>query len=277
MVYIILFFLLLLAIYDSNNNIDISEYKIKSNKIPMEFNNFKILQLSDLHNKKFGKDNKILVDKINNISPDIIVITGDMLTRNNNEYSTFLNLVTELTKKYKIYFILGNHEQKIKLCDKKIYELFKQIEDLGVILLDNKMIKITKNDSYINIYGLYISLKYYQYRQKHTFELKDIENSIGKLNSEDFNILLTHNPFFFKTYALWGADLTLCGHVHGGIIKVPFIGGVLSPERKFFPKYYEGTYLIDKHTLIVSRGLGVGKTMFRLFNRPELPLIILSN
>lgn len=268
------------SVYNSNNNICVSEYKIKSSKVPNNFSGFKILQLSDLHNKSFGNKNKNLIKKINKISPDIIVITGDMIVRQKDDYSVFLDLTSELSKLYKIYYISGNHEQKASLRNKKIDELFNSIKNMGVTVLDNNMVQLVRGSSYINLYGIMIDLKYYKYDNSLKdvyFKQKQVENIIGVADEKDFNILLAHNPFYFEAYALWGADITLSGHVHGGMIRLPFVGALLSPERKFFPKYSEGKYLIEDKILIVSRGLGSGKLAFRLFNRPELSIITLIN
>lgn len=272
--------ILAISIYDSNNNICISKYEIKSYKIPKEFSGFKILQLSDLHSKKFGKENKILINKIEKINPDIIVITGDMIVRHKNDYSVFINLMDKLSKNYSIYYIVGNHEQKAYLRNKKITQLFRLIKNMGITILNNKMVKLIKADSYINLYGIKIDLKYYKYKKSTRnlyFEEEEMRNIMGESDKNSFNILLAHNPFYFKTYASWGADITLSGHVHGGMVRLPFIGALFSPERKFFPKYSQGKYLIENKTMIVSRGLGSGKIGFRLFNRPELSIIKLFN
>lgn len=275
----ILFTISALSIYNSNNNISVSKYKIKSSKIPDNFSNFKILQLSDLHNKTFGNKNKNLIKKINKIAPEIIVITGDMIIRQKDDYSVFLDLINQLSKLYKIYYIDGNHEQKSYLRNKKINKLVDSIKGMGVIILNNKMVKLVRGTSHINLYGIIIDLKYYKYNnnlENIYFEENEMKDIIGVPDKNDFNILLAHNPFYFETYALWGADMTLSGHVHGGMIRLPFVGALLSPERKFFPKYSEGKYFIKDKILVVNRGLGSGKLAFRLFNRPELSVIILT-
>lgn len=280
MIYILALVIVLVNFYISNNSIDVINYKIKSNKIPDSFKNFRILQLSDLHDKQFGKDNFKLIKKIDNINPDIIVITGDVLLRKKVNYNIFLNLAAVLVKKYKIYFIVGNHEQRIRVKDKRLYDFIKTLKSMGIIVLNNKKIKLIKNDSHINLYGFRINLKYYRYGlfyKKPHFETQDIKNKLGDLDETKFNILLAHNPLYFENYAQWGADLTLSGHVHGGMIHLPFIGGLLSPERKFFPKYSAGKYKIGNSIMIVSKGLGSGVIHFRLFNKPDLSVITLEN
>lgn len=265
--------------YDSNNNIEISKYIIKSDKIPDEFNDFKILQLSDLHNKQFGKKNQKLIAKIDTINPDIIVITGDMLLRTKINYTIFKDLIYELSLKYKVYFVSGNHEQKIYLKDKNICNFYKYMKSIKVNIIDNKCINIYKNKSCISLYGIRIPLNHYRYGKSkpEPLTLTEIKELIGVNDKSKFNILLAHNPFYFKEYALWGADLILSGHVHGGMIKLPLLGPLLSPERKLFPIYSGGKYSLNGSTLVVSRGLGSGSISARLFNRPELCVFSLNN
>ena len=97
------------------------------------------------------------------------------------------------------------------------------------------------------------------------------------LNKNEFNILLAHTPFYFDEYEKWGADLTLCGHVHGGIVRLPLVGGLLSPDRKFFPKYDLGEYIKNKSTMIVSKGLGGSMVLIRVNCKPEIVNIKLKN
>ena len=106
---------------------------------------------------------------------------------------------------------------------------------------------------------------------------EDIENEVGIVDNSNFNILLAHTPFSFDAYAEMGFDLILSGHVHGGVIRLPFVGGVLSPERKFFPKYSGGIYSKEKSQMIVSRGLGYGSLKFRMFNTPEIVVVTLKS
>ena len=104
-----------------------------------------------------------------------------------------------------------------------------------------------------------------------------MEKTFSNVNNEDFNILLSHSPFDFEVFAKWGADLTLSGHVHGGLIRLPFIGGLISPERGLFPKYSEGEYSIDDSKMIVSRGLGGSSGInLRIFNNPEICVVTLK-
>lgn len=276
-VFLVIVLIIIGALYYGNNTVEISRYQIYSTRLPAEFNNYKILQLSDLHNKQFGNENRRLLRIINKEKPDLIAMTGDMVSTSDDNYETFYELSRNLAKRYKVYYIVGNHEQ-ILMDDRIIHFL----ESNGVTVLDNEKVKIEGKNSSINLYGLWFNLKYYKdmndpYTKDLYYDLNAMQKTLGIPNTKEYNILLTHNPMYFPTYAQWGADLTLSGHVHGGVIIIPFKGGLLSPERDFFPEYYGGLYSIEERKMIVNRGLGNGKFGIRIFNRPEVSVITLSN
>ncbi|WP_042275758.1 metallophosphoesterase [[Clostridium] dakarense] len=267
------------------DSIEKNEYIIENSKIPKEFDNFNIVQISDLHNKSFGKDNKKLLNAIDKLSPDIVVITGNLVDGENKKFNIALNLIDDLTKKYKVYHIIGNHEQKslIKRYKDLYNNYFKELYSRNIINLENEVVKIEKNNSHINIYGLIIPLDYYKYffsnskNKNSNLDKKFIENTLGKINKNEYNILLSHTPFFFEEYASWGADLVLAGHVHGGIIRIPYMGGLLSPNREFFPKYDFGTYNKEESTMLLSKGLGGSRILMRINCRPEIVKITLKH
>ena len=259
--------------------IDVSKYEVASVKVPKAFDGFRILQLSDLHNRRFNKNNKKIVKIIEKQKPDIIVMTGDMVSSNSVGFSNFFSLVEELDGKYPIYYIFGNHEQRLSVEKQAI--IIGKLREYGVKVLNNQHESITKNDESIEIFGLKQELIYYtnylKSKKTYSYETKDMENAIRKADSKKFNILLAHNPLYFETYEKWGADLVFSGHVHGGIIQIPFIGGFLSPERKLFPKYSGGEYEINDSKMIVSRGLGYTKINLRFFNNPEICVVELKS
>lgn len=259
--------------------IDVSKYEVASVKVPKAFDGFRILQLSDLHNRRFNKNNKKIVKIIEKQKPDIIVMTGDMVSSNSVGFSNFFSLVEELDGKYPIYYIFGNHEQRLSVEKQAI--IIGKLREYGVKVLNNQHEFITKDDESIEIFGLKQELIYYtnylKSKKTYSYEQKDMENAIRKSDSKKFNILLAHNPLYFETYEKWGADLVFSGHVHGGIIQIPFIGGFLSPERKLFPKYSGGEYEINDSKMIVSRGLGYTKINLRFFNNPEICVVELKN
>jgi len=267
-------------IYFDNNFLEVSQYTVKSNKIPTSFKDFKILQLSDLHSKNFGNRNNKLIKKVNSENPDIIVMTGDMVNTKDTDFEVFINLAEQISKRYDTYYIVGNHEQN--LTDDKRKILIDKLNEIGIRVLDNEKVTITRGTESINLYGLWFALRYYkdlnnEYTKDVFFGAKQIQTVLGNLDIDSYNILLTHNPLYADTYSNWGADLTLSGHIHGGMIRIPFIGGLLSPERKFFPKYDAGKYQVNGKILIVNRGLGNGDFGIRVFNRPEISVITLSD
>lgn len=273
---LLLLLVVLLRIYIDNEIPEVSNVEIKSPKLPEVFDGYKILQLSDLHSKSFGNNNEMLIDMIDKESPNIIVMTGDMVTANEKDFTVFYSLVKELTKKYRVYYVYGNHEGELSLKLKS--EITAFLKENGVIVLDNDYISIEKNNEKINLYGLCYTQKYYSYKggKKHIITENYIKNKLGTIDKNKYNILLTHNPLFFDAYSGYGFDLTLSGHVHGGLIRLPFIGGILSPERKFFPQYSAGVYEKGNSKLVVSRGLSRGTKGFRFFNRPDVVSITLK-
>lgn len=265
--------LLSTQIYRDNTLIKVSKYEIKNDKIPKEFNKFKIVHLSDFHSYGFGKDNVKLLEKINDEHPNIIVMTGDMVNKYDENFEKFLNLAEALSKKHNIYYIVGNHEVRLKENDLKF--IIQKLKEFGIKILSDDKITIMKKKDHINIYGIDIPLQYYKVINKHSNIEEVINKILNKCNEKEYNILLAHNPLYFDTYAKNNVDLTLSGHVHGGMIKLPFIGALLSPERKFFPKYSSGVYEVNNKKLIVSTGIGHSKPGIRLFNMPEIVSITL--
>ena len=268
-----------------SEDIEIASYEVQNRKIPKVFNEFKIVQISDLHNRSFGIDNDILLEKIDKLKPNIICITGDLIDSTNKDFSIALKLIDELSRKYQVYNIIGNHEQKVMINKyKELYkDYFKQLKSKNIISLENEKVKIQIRNDFINIYDLIIPYKYYTYlynknykNKKLDFNKNDIEKQLGKINNKEYNVLLAHTPFFFEGYSNWGADLVLAGHVHGGIIRLPIKGGLLSPNREFFPKYDLGEYNIDKSTMILTKGLGGSRMIPRVNCKPEIVEITLK-
>ena len=278
--------ILFVYLYFENTSLFIvQKNEIVSNKIDSNFDGYKILQLSDLHSREFGENNIKLINKIYKIDPDIIVCTGDMMNSIEDDGHVFINLVKKISKDYPVYYIDGNHEQLVEYNNIGVYDEFiSSLKDLDVKVLKNTKVKIQKGSSYLNMYGLNIDLVYYS--TKSALKESNIEytedNFSKTINKETFennkyNILLTHNPIYFEVYEKSGVDLILSGHVHGGIIRIPFKGGLLSPDQEWFPKYYHGLYTINDTNMIVSAGLGNDTVNFRIFNPFEMNLITLRS
>ncbi|WP_171020643.1 metallophosphoesterase [Anaerofustis stercorihominis] len=278
--------ILFVYLYFENTSLFIvQKNEIVSNKIDSNFDGYKILQLSDLHSREFGENNIKLINKIYKIDPDIIVCTGDMMNSTEDDGHVFINLVKKISKDYPVYYIDGNHEQLVEYNNVGVYDEFiSSLKELDVKVVKNTKIKLQKGSSYINMYGLNVDLVYYS--TKAALKESNIEytedNFSKTINKETFennkyNILLTHNPIYFEVYEKSGVDLILSGHVHGGIIRIPFKGGLLSPDQEWFPKYYHGLYTINDTNMIVSAGLGNDTVNFRIFNPFEMNLITLRS
>ncbi|NMA65760.1 MAG: metallophosphoesterase [Clostridiaceae bacterium] len=276
--------LIIFFFYWQNNTIQVTRYRLNYDNLPQEFNGYRIVQISDMHGKTFGYENGSLARKIKALKPDIVIATGDMMSSNIDDGKAFLDFLDHFNNASPVYMCLGNHEQIARILNgmDEIYKNFiTEAKNRGVILLDNEEEIISKGQDSIIIKGLTLELYHYSRRdldpEDESLYLKTsyVSEKIG--TPQGFTILMAHNPAYFEEYVEWGADLTLSGHVHGGIIQVPFKGGLLSPERVFFPKYDAGLFENDNKKMIVNRGLGNSQINFRLFNRPEVTLIELKN
>lgn len=242
-IFIGIFILMYLYIKYNVNTLEVTKYVVENKKVPKEFDGYNIVQISDLHSKLFGENNKKLIQKIKSLNPDIVVVTGDLIDGENNNYNVALDFMKEISKLYRVYYIIGNHEQKslIKKYKDEYKDYFNKLHQIDFVNLDNNKVEIVKGDSNINLYGLTVPYSCYKYlfdnQETTSIDIDFLEEKLGKVDREQFNILLAHTPFYFDEYEKWGADLTLCGHVHGGIVRFPIVGGLLSPDRKFFPKY----------------------------------------
>ena len=254
-------------------------YYLKSEKIKTPVT---IVMLADLHNHIYGEGNDILLEAIDENSPDFVCLAGDMLIGNSKiPFEAGQKAVLELAKKYPVFYGLGNHEARMKE-DREIYgtlyeEYMEPVKRAGVKVLDNTFESCQCGENRFKIYGYTMPMEYFKKFKNHKLEVKAMEETLGKSAGDSYEILLAHNPVYFKEYAAWGADLTLSGHLHGGIIRLPLLGGVISPQARLFPRYCAGKYEINKKYLIVSRGLGTHTIPFRFNNKPELSVIHLES
>ncbi len=271
---ILFVFFLWVILYDTHHFV-VKNYSLTSPKIKKRT---RLVMLSDLHNYRYGPDNAQLLNAIEVQNPDYVVIAGDMITADLHEkFGHTLDFVKNLQEKYPLYYAFGNHEQKIHILEK--YREMAKNFDVG--LKERNIVPFNNSHAYladrgICLYGLYLDHEYFQ-----RFHTKDMEEGylaslLGACTADTYNVLLAHNPDYFLEYAKWGADLTLSGHVHGGIIRVPFLGGFISPAVRFFPKYDGGLFTEgDKH-MVLGRGIGTHTPKVRLFNPAELVVVDLD-
>jgi len=256
-----------------NNSVVISKYEYKNSKLSINFNGFKILHISDLHNKNFHES---IYKKIKDINPDIIVITGDLIDRRRTRIDIAVEFVKQIINIAPVYYVSGNHEQLSASYD----ELKEELTKLDVHILDNSHLILNHDGERIGIMGLADpALIYTEGNNDNNRNRVYAENILKRLYENsvtEFNILLSHRPELIEVYKNINIDLVFSGHAHGGQIRIPFIGGILSPNQGFLPKYSEGMITEDNTTLVVSRGLGNSIFPLRIFNRPELIVVTLK-
>lgn len=253
-------------------------YTICSERLPAAFDGYRIAHLSDLHGALHGTDHCQLIDAIDAGNPRIVVITGDMADEPQQAVSRFLELCRRLCDRYPLYFVVGNHEQC--LPPQVLTGLLRELKELGVTVLDNSWCTISAGGVFVRLYGLVTPLVYYkdplgEYQRGIHFSAEDTRRVLGEREDSCYNILLAHNPLYFPSYRDWGADLTLAGHVHGGVIRLPGLGGLFSPDLRLFPRYDAGHYEEQGRHLIVSRGLG-NRFLIRIWNPEELVMVTLA-
>ncbi|ANE85713.1 MULTISPECIES: metallophosphoesterase [Bacillus] len=259
-------------LYLQNNLISITEVKITSSKIPSSFKGYKILQISDLHNKKFGDNQDVLIQKIKSIDPDIIAITGDLIDSKSYDAEVSMQLIQKMVNKYPVYFVTGNHEQ----WSGKYNSLEKELKKYGVNVLRNEHVGIRKGEQEINLLGIDDPEFVTGNRDEGNIIIDEIKKAKIEMQPDRYNVLLSHRPEFIKEYKNERLDLVLSGHAHGGQVRLPFIGGLVAPNQGVLPKYTAGLYVEQNTSMVVSRGLGNSIIPQRILNRPEIVVVQLN-
>ncbi len=231
--------------------------------------------LSDLHDHQFGAGNRRLIKAIHQVNPDLVLIGGDMMvTRGKADTTVSLNLIRELVKRYPVYYGNGNHETRMRrerhIYGRQYQEYVKQLQRLGVMVLSDRT-EYFRSD--IAITGMDLEERFYLNFKPDHLHAEEITEKIGTPEQNRFHILLSHSPLYFDAYKKWGADLTLAGHFHGGTIRIPFLGGLMTPQFQFFLPWCAGTFHKGDSHMIVSRGLGTHSVNIRLNNKPQLVVV----
>ena len=260
-----------------NKHLETTHYTYEAEQLGADLEGYRIVQISDLHNAKFGKDNQKLVDRIRECEPDMIVLTGDLVDSNHTNVDRAVQFVDEIVKICPVYYVTGNHEYWLEASEYD--ELMSGLTGAGAVILDDQVVEISRGDAKIRLVGLddrslsdgtLGMLLKDQAGQKE--ETADNENS-GK---KEFTVVLAHEPQYLARYASAGVDLVLSGHAHGGQFRLPFVGGIVAPDQGFLPEYTAGEYYMNGTEMIVSRGLGNSVIPVRLFNYPEIVCVELK-
>ncbi len=254
----------------------VRKYVLTTSKIQKDY---RFVMLSDLHGKSFGKNNEKLIQKIDELKPEGIFIAGDMLTaKPGRNFDTAVSLIKKLSEKYPLYYGSGNHEFRMEIYPEKYGNMSKDFETAirhpNLFRLKNQKILLKKAS--ILVYGLEIDREFYKKIHAPEMDKDYLEQKLGKPDKEAYTIMIAHNPAYFPVYAEYGPDLVLSGHVHGGIARLPLLGGVISPTLRLFPKYDGGLFKEGHTTMILGRGLGTHTLPIRFLNPGELVLVTLK-
>lgn len=255
-----------------NMTIATTYYDVTSNRLPSQFEGYKIVQISDFHNTEFGSNNSKLVERIKRENPNIIVITGDLVDSSHTNIPIAVDFVKQIVEISPIYYVSGNHEIRL---GEGYADLENRLLEVGVNVLHNEVINIEKEGAIIQLIGVDDVDLYDMDYTPHDIIMK---NKLSEIEcSSDYKILLSHRPELFQAYVSSEIDMVFAGHAHGGQVRLPFIGGLVAPNQGFFPQYDGGCYVENNTTMVVSRGLGNSIIPIRVNNRPELVVVNLHS
>ena len=281
---LIVLILLIVFVYFQSRGFATEEYFFKSDGLSSDFD---FVFFSDLHETIFGTDNELLLAAIDACGCDYVLIGGDVITSKSDKSPEFyktVDFLKALCDKHKVIFSYGNHEHA--LCDirdceeeyrtrekdesdiERIDILENALRDSGAVILKNGFYDVPGSN--VRIYGLDLSLEYFRRLIRHKPEDGLLEKLLGRPLNDKYSILMAHDPEHFEEYAAWGANLVLSGHLHGGIVRIPGLGGVVSPQLKLFPKYDSGVFKLNASDMLLTRGIGTHTIPIRIFNKAEI-------
>lgn len=250
----------------------VTKYRVASPKIKEQAC---VAVLSDLHGFSYGRENEKLLKAVENLKPQAILIPGDMLvSRDSETFETALQTLQDLVKIAPVYYSYGNHESRLREPEKinhpPFVEYMDKVKASGVTVMETESREILLGQNRVQLSALELELDYYEKGRIAPLEQNYLNHRLPAQKKELFQILLAHNPAYAEDYIHWGADVTFCGHNHGGLIRIPGIGSIISPQFTWFPKYDVGQFQAEGKSVIVSRGLGTHTFHIRIFNRAEL-------
>lgn len=262
---ILLLVFLAAALLDSRFSLVTDRFEITDPDLPAAFDGFRVVQLSDLHEREFGENNADLVAAVAEEEPDLIALTGDFIDSGDGIGVT-LTLAEQLLELAPVYFISGNHDWASGAME----TLRTQLEEIGVTVLDNKSERLERDGEAIVLCGVEDPNGYADSPRPDA-----VVKTVRAAYPEEFVLLLGHRNYWPDEYPALDVDLILCGHGHGGVIRLPFVGGLLGSGGVWMPKYTAGVYQTDTYRMLVSRGLGGGMQLPRLFNNPQVVSVTL--
>ena len=245
----------------SYKDLNLSNYIVNTKKIN---NGINFVIISDLHDNEIGENNKELVDKIMNQSPDAILVVGDMINNNSKDSDIVINFMKQLSKNARVFYSLGNSEEDYIKAGNS--DLIKELENIDVTVLDNEYEDLKIKNTTIRIGGMY---DYAFGLDKYNSDTYDFLSEFQY--TDNYKIMMAHRPdsfIFGDASIIWDIDLVVSGHTHGGQVVFPFLGGLYVGDQGWFPKYTKGLYDLNRMRVIITSGLGSNKQKLPRFNNP---------
>ena len=245
---------------DSNLRLVTTSYELRFENLPAAYDGFRIVQLSDVHGAVFGEDNARLLRAVRDAKPDLIALTGDLADRD-TDMADIDALLAGLTAIAPVYYVSGNHEWSGRLLG-ALQTLFGRH---GVRYLRNEYVLLERGGEKIVLAGV---------EDPNGWADQPAPPEVAAAPPEGpFKILLAHRNYWVTEYPDLPVDLILCGHAHGGVVRLPGVGGVLDHHGHFFPDYTDGVYASGSYRMAVSRGIGNTGGVPRFFNNPEIVIV----
>lgn len=268
LIWLAIFALVLVWLLYGNLSLQTTVYDVQ---VPQEYSGldgYTIVQISDLHNARFGREQSRLIQAVAEQSPDIIVVTGDLVDSSHTNVEVAMDFINQAVEIAPVYYVTGNHEGWL---EGTYADLKAQLLQAGVVVLENEAFTMEAEGEVLSIAGV-------NDPDMQGNNIVLAKQAIQALMSEleGYTILLSHRPELFDAYVESDADLVFSGHYHGGQFRIPFIGGVVAPGAGLFPEYAEGTFTEGNTTMVVSRGLGNSVIPVRINNRPEVVVVRLT-
>ena len=251
-----------------NQRFEVNEITIKCETLPEDFQGYKIVQVSDLHNTEFGEKNSALLSAIKEQSPDIIVVTGDIVDSRRTNVQIARDFVNNATQIAPVHYVTGNHEARVDMEDEIDFIELNE----NVFVLHNQSVLLKKGESVIQLIGV-DDPAYRAVTDDTKYMNEQLENYS---DNEYFKILLSHRPELFEIYVQNNMNVVFSGHAHGGQVRLPFVGGLIAPHQGLFPEYDSGIYSLNNTNMVVSRGVGDSILPLRINNPPEIIIVTLN-
>lgn len=248
--------------------LSVTRLELPFERLPESFDGFRVVQLSDLHGSEFGRDNGRLISAVRAEKPDIIALTGDFLDEGkaDAELVRLKPLLLGLRGIAPVYYVSGNHD----CSSERIEELMALLDSCGALYLSNEYVNLERGGESIALAGVEDPNRWADMPRP-----DELASRIAEEQPDSFVLLLAHRCDWALRYPALPVDLILCGHSHGGIVRIPFVGGLIDNSLNLFPEYDAGLFDTGSYTLYISRGLGNSVRLPRFMNTPELVSITL--